>query len=293
MADPDWEDIRAFNAAAAGGSLGAAARETGLSVPTLSRRIDSLERDLGLKLFRRGPSGMVLTADGSTLLPLAVSGGRKLGQIERAARVLGTGPSETPIRVSATEPMICDVLAPRLARLLDLIPDIRLELEVSADLTDLDTGRCDMAVRMTRPAGPDLMARRLSSIGLSLYASADYLAGRDPVQLDLGNERLCWFDDSYGDIPEILWVREQGLIDAIVMRSNASRALFQAACSGTVIAPVPDFLARLHGLIEVPSAPLPKRQPWLVFHRDTRAHPVLKTVRDWIATSCRSAFTEG
>jgi DNA-binding transcriptional LysR family regulator len=49
----DWDDIRYFLAAAHTGSLAAASRQLGSHQPTVGRRIDSLEKRLGIRLFQR------------------------------------------------------------------------------------------------------------------------------------------------------------------------------------------------------------------------------------------------
>ena len=64
----DWNDVKTLIAAAEAGSLSAAAANTGISQPTLGRKIDSLEASLGLKLFERGPQGMTLTDSGADML---------------------------------------------------------------------------------------------------------------------------------------------------------------------------------------------------------------------------------
>ncbi len=64
----DWNHIRAFHATAAAGSLSAAARQLGLTQPTLSRQVLALEADLGVTLFERLGRKLVLTQTGVDLL---------------------------------------------------------------------------------------------------------------------------------------------------------------------------------------------------------------------------------
>jgi DNA-binding transcriptional LysR family regulator len=67
MKKPDWNHIRAFHATATAGSLSAAARQLGLTQPTLSRQVAALEAELGVSLFSRigrRPSGASDTGPG-------------------------------------------------------------------------------------------------------------------------------------------------------------------------------------------------------------------------------------
>ena len=280
----DWEAIRCFVAVARRGSLSEAAEELALSIPTISRRIDQLEAQLGLRLVHRGPRGARLTEAGQAILQVAEPGARQLSQIARRARALQEGPDLPSVRISATESVVADILAPRLARLRAQDPSISIDLEVSNDVANLNAGRTDVAIRMVRPMEETLLARRLPMIRLGLFASPDYLKGRDLDRLVLSEEHLVWLDRQYGEIAENIWLKAQGLEACIRFSSSSVRALLNAAVEGVGIAPLPAFAARKAGLIEVPHRAMPERQPWLVFHRDTKTSPRLQLVREWIVT---------
>ncbi len=291
MKDLSWDAIRCFVAVAKCGSLTDACTELNLSNATLGRRIDSLEAALGLKLLRRGPTGAKLTEQGASILKLVEPGARQLAQVGRAARSLLAGSLFPPVRISSTEPIIADVLAPRLVQLLEKAPDMRIEMEVSNALTDLNAGAADLAIRMTKPTEDSLVARRLAPIRLGLFCSRSYLAGRNPEQLRLSAERILWLDSHYGGIAENLWLNQSGLESAVCLRSSSIRSLLNAAASGAGIAPLPAYSAVAANLVEIPGLVLPARQPWLVFHRDTRAVKRLQVIRDWVFDCCASTFT--
>lgn len=288
----DWEAIRCFVAVARRGSLSEAADELGMSIPTISRRIDGLETQLALKLLQRGPRGARLTEAGHAILQVAEPGARQLSQIARRARALQEGPNLPAVRISATESVIADVLAPRLDRLRAQDPSISIDLEVSNDIANLNAGRTDVAIRMVRPAEETLIARRLPVIRLGLFASPDYLKGKDLERLVLSEEHLVWLDRQYGEIAENIWLKAQGLEASIRFSSSSVRALLNAAVAGVGIAPLPAFAARKAGLMEVQHRAMPERQPWLVFHRDTKTNPRLQLVRDWIVTCFKEEIVE-
>lgn len=123
-----------------------------------------------------------------------------------------------------------------------------------------------------------------------LYASADYLYGRDPKKLDFSDEKFLGMDDSFGDIPEAVWLSEQGLGQQQLMRSSSVRALCNAAQAGCGIALIPGFMARNAGLVEIPASNLPIRSPFLVFHRDFKQVKRIKVVREWIMSSFKKSL---
>lgn len=80
----DTRHLRAAAAVAEHGSFTRAARAMFMAQPTLSRHVRALERELGVKLFVRGPRQATLTAEGAIFLPRA----------QLALEVLGAGEAE-------------------------------------------------------------------------------------------------------------------------------------------------------------------------------------------------------
>lgn len=286
MSAVNWDHLRCFIAVARAGSLTDAAKDLNISAATLGRRIDALESSLGLKVIKRRPSGAIVTSDGVAILKLIQPGAEYLDQISRLAKTLQLTPDHRTVRISSTEPIISDVLVPALPAFIEANPSIRLELETSLEVSDLNIGEADIAVRMFQPDSETLIARKLPRIRLQLYCSRDYLKGRDPNTVNLNEECLVWYDQAYGDIAENVWIRKHGLLDRAIVRSGSVRALMKTAIAGIGIAPVPTFLASNTDLVSVPSPPLPDRQTWIVFHRDARTLTQQKRVRDWIRQAC-------
>jgi len=290
IANLNWESLRCLIAVARSGTISAASKELDLSVAAVSRRLDRLEAELNVKLLHRGPQGASVTAEGEKILRLAKAGARQFDEIERLAKELSSRDFIQPVRISATEPIAADVLAPRLPRLMRAVPDIRIELVISTENANLNMGEADIALRLADPKDDGIIARRLAAIHLGLFCSREYLAGRDPASIDLKQERLLWLNDAYGRIPENQWLTSQGLDSNVVLRSSSTRALLQAASAGSGIAMGAPSIAMAADLIEVSSEGLPSRQPWLLFHRSNKNSESHRAVRDWIVNSCVEAF---
>lgn len=266
------------------GSLSAAAKQRGAAISTISRRIEALEAALKLRLVDRRADGVRLTLHGEEIATLAEPLAEQLGRVSRAADALRTGGTQLPIRVSATEFVISDVLAPALAALWKSGTQRPVHLQVQADIVSLAARDADIAVRMSRPEGASLIARRLPELRLGLFASRAYLRGRDPSALALSEERLLLYDDSYGRLPELEWLSRSGLIEAVIMRTASTRGLLTAACGGGGIALLPAAFARHEAeLLEIPTkSSIPSRQPWIIVHRDLKRDPAVRNVQRWI-----------
>lgn len=283
----DLADLIAIREA---GTLSAAAKARGVAISTVSRRIETLEAALGLSLVDRRADGVRLTHGGLAIAEAAEPLAEQLLRVRRVADSLRKGGAQVPVRISATEFVISDVLAPALDRLWASGANFPVHLQSQADVVSLAGRDADLAVRMVRPEGASLYARRLAEIRLGFFAAPAYLAGRAADTIDLGAERLLVYDDSYGRLPELDWVTRHGLDDSVVMRTGSTRALLTAALCGAGIALLPaPFAARTPTLVEIPlSAALPPRQPWLIVHRDLRGLPAIKLIQKWIVATFAS-----
>lgn len=79
--DVNWDDLKLFHIVASEGGLSGAAGQTGISAPTIGRRMLFLERTMGRTLFIRSPQGYRLAPDGVTLFERVQSMRRTASEI--------------------------------------------------------------------------------------------------------------------------------------------------------------------------------------------------------------------
>ncbi|MEJ2644430.1 MAG: LysR family transcriptional regulator [Gammaproteobacteria bacterium] len=173
----DWALIRSFLAVARLGSLSAAARDMGVSQPTLSRDIQALEAATGLNLFRRTTQGLVLTPQGQRLVDAADHMNAAADRFARQASGLSVE-LEGDVRISANEIVGTYLLPPAIADFRQEHPAVHVEVVISNGASSLSKREADIALRMFRPTQPDLVARRLPDLELGFYAHRDYLDRR-------------------------------------------------------------------------------------------------------------------
>lgn len=283
----DPRDLEDLVAIARTGSLSAAAKRRGVAISTISRRIEALEVALKLKLIDRQARGSRLTPAGAEIAKAAEPLSAQLDRVNQLADAIRADAPTLPVRLSATEFVISDVLAPTLPALWAKGADFLLHMQSQGDVVSLAARDADLAVRMSRPEGASLIIRKLPTLHLGFFASTDYLRARDPAKLDLAQERLLTYDDSYGRLPELDWLQGLGLRSAVAMRTGSTRGLMTAALAGAGIALLPKAIARrAESLVEVDagSAP-PSRTPWLTVHRDLRKQPSIRLVHQWVLES--------
>lgn len=285
MLDPrDLDDLIAIWRS---GSLSAAAKRRGVAISTISRRVESLEIALKLRLIDRQAKGTKLTVFGEQIAMAAEPVSEQLARVNRLADSLRSEGGTLPVRLSATEFVISDILAPALPSLLAHGANFPVHLQSQSDVVSLAARDADIAVRMSRPEGASLIIRKLPTLQLGLFASRDYLGDRPTARIDMTRERLMIYDDSYGRLPELAWIDELGLRPAVTMRTGSTRALMTAALSGAGIALLPVAIAQHESaLVEIPTrqAP-PARTPWLIVHRDLRRQPSIRAVHSWVRST--------
>ncbi|MBU4434543.1 MAG: LysR family transcriptional regulator, partial [Alphaproteobacteria bacterium] len=168
--DPiDWERQRAFLAVLREGSLSGAARMLGAAQPTVRRRVEDLERQMGVALFTRSPAGLTPTALARELSAHVEAMAAAAASFARAASG-AAGSTAGAVRISASEVVGVEVLPPMLAALQTAYPGLVIELSLSNRSEDLLRREADIAVRMTRPLQDALVARRVGAIPLGFHA---------------------------------------------------------------------------------------------------------------------------
>jgi DNA-binding transcriptional LysR family regulator len=191
----DWERQRAFLAVLREGSLSGAARALGAAQPTVRRRIEELERQLGVALFTRSPQGLLPT--------------QAAFRLEEPARIMATAadaflraasaPADEArglVRITASEVMSVEVLPSMLTALRERHSGLAVAVGVSNANEDLLHGQADVAVRMVEPTQQALVAQRIGEVPLGLHAHQRYLdAHGTPESLgDLKRYALIGFE---------------------------------------------------------------------------------------------------
>lgn len=171
----DWDKLRIFHAVADAGSLTHAGDALHLSQSAVSRQVRALEESLDTTLFHRHARGLILTEQGELLFEATTSMNKRL---DTAAARIRDSEEEVfgVLRVTTTTGFGTLWLAPRLPKLYEKFPDLKIELMLEERVLDLPMREADVAIRMKEPAQADLIRRRMMNIRMRLYATPEYLA---------------------------------------------------------------------------------------------------------------------
>lgn len=142
----EWDDLKYFLAVARSGSLTEAGQTLKTSASTVSRRISVLEKKLGAHLFDRKSSGYVLTESGIEIRQKAGDVEAAALSVERAALGRDMHPTGV-VRVTASDDIAANLIAPHLGRFQDRYPNIVLEIIAQMEIADLTRREADIALR--------------------------------------------------------------------------------------------------------------------------------------------------
>jgi DNA-binding transcriptional LysR family regulator len=291
----DWDKVRIFYTVAEAGSFTRAGEDLGLSQSAVSRQISALERELRAPLFHRHARGLILTEQGDLLFRAARDMRMRLETTK--ARLVDTSerPSGT-LKVTTTVGLGSIWLAQRIGEFLDIYPDVRVELILNNEELDLAMREADVAIRLRRPAQPDLIQRRLFTIHFHVYASNDYLKrfGEPMTLADLDKHRIVSFggqEPSY--LLAIHWLSTAGR-DGVEPRQyhymvNNITALKLAVETSAGIAVLPDYavvgnpnLTQILRDVEMPSL-----DSYLVYAEEMRSVARVQAFRDFLITKAQ------
>lgn len=159
------------------GSLSAAAAQMGSTQPTVSRRLQALERSLGVRLLRRSTHAMKLTEDGERCFERAKELLASWEAFEAELRGAGDEP-EGSLRVIAPHAFGQQQLVEPLARFLRRHPRVTVEWLLHDDIQDFVAHGIDCAIQIGEVRDPAVVAIKLAEVPRIVIAAPSVFEGR-------------------------------------------------------------------------------------------------------------------
>lgn len=281
----NWDRLRVFRLVADAKSMTSAARALGESTPTVSRRINDLERELGTKLFQRSKKGVELTAAGKRLMDL-------VEQMQGLVDALGDQVAFNDTAVTgAIKLRASDGLAPYwIARHLpgfhELLPNIQFDLDVGLAEHEVVDREADFAIVFKKPTHPDIISQPLGTLHYLCYASEEYVRknGQPETLFDFKDHKLLMHSDYVHQADR--WSKNAKQIKEFIDYStitNSSPTLMTLCEHGGGVAVLPTYVSALETnlvALDLPSAaPI---QFWITYTERIRRNPAGMAALDWI-----------
>jgi DNA-binding transcriptional LysR family regulator len=284
----DWDDYRLVLAIAVGGSLGGAARRLGIVQSTAFRRLNALEKRLGVRLFERRTAGYTPSAAGRRVIAAAERMAEAAHGAERAVAGLDTRLTGT-VRVTTADSVGHALLVKPLAAFLAANPGLSMDVAIENRILALTRREADVALRAQRITEPELVGRKLAGIAWTVYAARAYLARRKAPRApaDFADHALIGWDEAAATAPALAWLERAAGGRAPVYRANSIVNQVHAAEAGIGLALLPCFLGDPSPeLMRVTPPPVElTRELWIATHRDLRRTARVRAFMEFVGDS--------
>lgn len=280
----DWDLARIFLAVARAGQMLGAARKLGVDHATVSRRVNQLEAQMGVKLLERRTNGCLPTPAGEAFLATAER--IETEMLRAQASLSGYDVAlEGQVRIGAPDGFGTFILARHLGELMDRHPGLTVQLVPLPRAFSLAKREADIAVTIEQPQEGRLSVRKLTDYRLSFYGARDYLAAHPPLHAvgDLAAHRIVTYVRDLLYTPALDYLGETGVPPGSRFECAGMIGQIEAVRAGAGLGMLHDYAA---GLFDDLVPVLPRvgvsRTYWLVTHDDVRDLARVRLVHDFI-----------
>lgn len=264
-----WDDLKFVLAMKRHGTMSAAARYLNTNVATVSRRIDRLSHDLGIPLFEKRGASFVPTEAANRLAAVAEELDHRLrGEVANIQS--GDDRARVAIEISAPPAVHSHFMLPRTGEFSKYLPHVMLSLTDKVFAQGL--GEADIQIRIGRPEGGRLKARKFRDYSLRVYHGEGHVLHGEWIGLSQRYPDADMLRQIYPEASEIPRYR----VEEMPMALEMARATGLPAV-------LPDFMVLPdHGLV---LADLPGNdvcgELWITYHETRHGDTTLRSVVDW------------
>jgi len=271
-----WDDIRAFQWVAETSGLAQAAKTTGVSAPTLGRRILRLEQNLGVALFDKHQTGYRLTTAGHEFLYYT----RKMQDITATMSMWQKGQiGSKSIKISAGHwtAWFISLFANKLFNTKSSVP---IELITDTSYVDLLRREANIGIRNKRAKHRGLISKKLTPIDFAIYGHSTFQDAALATNDWAGYRQHRWIG-SLSTTPSSEWTKRNITRD-FVFSSTSPQCILKAAETGLGLCVLPCFVGNsVSNLAQIsPVISELHHEQWLVTHKDDQHFPALRAAAD-------------
>ncbi len=291
-------DLALFAKVVQTGGISRCARDLGIERTTVSRRLASLERDLGVKLVERSPRRITVTEAGKRCFDEC----ERLLQAARNAETAATQGSGVidaqPITIGAPPDVFEKFLDVKLAVFAANHPNIRFERFPASEWDKELCANVDLLISWTCPDEDIGLARQLAAVSQSVYASPEYIAeaGRPATPYEL-DRHSCIIESTTDRARVWEFEHEAAMVRKTIAGRYRIRGLLQAretALAGLGLVQLPDYLCSSYvkegRLVEVLADFLSKpRELYMITPRRADVKPRATTLRMYLEDAFQMA----
>jgi DNA-binding transcriptional LysR family regulator len=296
---PSFAEASALVAVLEQKSFTKAAKQLGLSPPSVSELVRKLEERLGVRLVERTTRAVSPTAAGERLLDRLRAVLDDFQAALESTDEFRDKPAGT-VRLTVPPPAANFILAPAMARFLALYPEINLDISVDSSPRDIVAERFDAGIRMGELLARDMIAVRVGDdVQMVVVASPSYIArrGKPGSPRELANHDCIRIRFSGGEFLPWRFRMNRRVVEVQVpgrLVANDNAMLLQAAIEGAGLLrtaqPYAAFSVAAGQLVQVLDewASPPGDGYYLYYPSRRQMRPALKALVDFLKAERRS-----
>lgn len=235
MHNINWDDLRYFVEVVRSGNVTEAGLQLGVNQSTVSRRIASLESDLGKSLFDRTAKGWVITPAGEKIVTLAEEMAFQANAIHRKIESDCEDVSGL-IKVTVSDVCAKRFVMPVIRDFKRDYPDVDFELIAAEEVLNLPGREADIAIQAIAEPPPNVVGKRIGKLAFYVYCHPTLLKDLSPETPPC----ITWVGDRVS-LP--YWIKKNFPKVKRTYRTNSSVAMFEMCREGLGLALLPCSLA--------------------------------------------------
>lgn len=171
----DFNEVAVFIKVVQKGSFTEAAKALGMPKSTVSMKVTSLEKRLGISLIKRSTRKLQVSQAGQAFFLRATKGLEEVVAAENAIRAETLEP-QGRLRISAPVDIGNSVLAGLMTAYQKKYPKVQIEILLSSRRVDFLEEDVDLAIRAGELRDSSLIAKKIGEVEFRIFASPKYLA---------------------------------------------------------------------------------------------------------------------
>jgi DNA-binding transcriptional LysR family regulator len=282
----DWDDLKLVHAVIDAGGLSAAARRLRTTQPTIGRRIQALEEQLGVILFERRTEGYRPTAAAKALLPHLARMAECAALVQRELQVQADQDDHF-VRVATTS-WVARFLVERLSNLRTALPGIEIAIDADGRPPQLGTGDVHLAIFRALAEQPGVKSRVVCRSAYAIYGTRAYVKAHPAANSGDRFSACDWvaFDTERATQgKEADWLAGQLDSKVRVLRTTTTATLLSALEGGAGLGLLPCFVGDANDRFVRVSPIVPEMEHTyrLFLHQDIARAPRVRKTAEAIA----------
>jgi len=274
----DLNDLRLVAAILETGSLSGAARRLGINHATAFRRLQKIEKQLGVRLFERldghytaTDAGQELANAGAMIESVAGESLRKVAGRDRQPGGL--------VRITTTDSLADRFIGPLTLTCRERYPDIKLEVSTTNMVYNLSRRDADIALRPASQPPEELIGKRVATIAQAVYGAKSYLRRKTRIR-ELREHEWIALDSSMDGHYSLKWLAKTISPERARLRVSTYEGVYRACVEGVGLAVLPCFIGDDDATLERVTGTLHECDTdlWLLTHPDLRNTVRIKAV---------------